>query len=394
MRRLLIPHFVLIGALVSGAALAAPYTPASDDEVLERLPFKAAAAEGRELRQLRRALAEQPQDPERALALARRYFDLAGAEGDPRYVGYAEAAIRPWSRAAEPPVDILVMRALLHQYRHEFDAALADLARAGERDPANTEIWSWRSAILLVQADYAGARAACDKLAAVASALLATACTAAVDGLSGKSGPAYAELSKALARRADADPELKLWIQTRLAEMALRQGKDELAERHFKAGLALGVTDGFILAAYADFLLDRGRHAEVASMLRNWERSDILLLRLALAERALQHASAPAHIAMLKQRFDASALRGDKLHLQEEARFHLYLQGDAPGALRLAQENYRVQREPRDARILLEAALAARERAAAQPALDWLRASGYEDLLYAKLARQLEDAVR
>jgi len=394
MRCALIPIFALVCALGSGAAQAAPYTPKSDDEVLERLPFKASAAEGRELRQLRRALAEQPQDPERALALARRYFDLAGAEGDPRYVGYAEAAIRPWSKAAEPPVDILVMRALLRQYRHEFDAALADLARAGERDPANTEIWSWRSAILLVQADYAGARAACDKLAPVASALLTTACTAAVDGLSGKSGPAYAELSKALARRTDADPELKLWIQTRLAEMALRQGKDELAERHFKAGLALGVTDGFILAAYADFLLDRGRHAEVASMLRNWERSDILLLRLALAERALQHASAPAHIAMLKQRFDASALRGDKLHLQEEARFHLYLQGDAPGALRLAQENYRVQREPRDARILLEAALAAREPAAAQPALDWLRASGYEDLLYAKLARQLEDAVR
>ena len=385
---------LLIFALSLSPAWAAPYTPAADNEVLERLPFKATAAEGRELRQLRRALAEQPQDPERALALARRYFDLAGAEGDPRYVGYAEAAIRPWSKAAEPPVDILVMRALLHQYRHEFDAALADLARAGERDPANTEIWSWRSAILLVQADYAGARAACDKLAAVASALLATACTAAVDGLSGKSGPAYAELSKALARRTDADPELKLWIQTRLAEMAWRQGKDELAERHFKAGLALGVTDGFILAAYADFLLDRGRHAEVASMLRDWERSDILLLRLALAEQALQHASAPAHIAMLKQRFDASALRGDKLHLQEEARFHLYLQRDAPGALRLAQENYRVQREPRDARSLLEAALAAREPAAAQPALDWLRASGYEDLLYAKLARQLEDAVR
>ena len=394
MRHLLTPVFLLVCVCCCGAAQAAPYTPQSDDEVLERLPFKASAAEGRELRQLRRALAEQPQNLERALALARRYFDLASAEGDPRYVGYAEAAIRPWSDAADPPVQILVMRALLRQYRHEFDAALADLARATERDPGNAEIWTWRSAILLVQADYAGARTACERLAALASALLTTSCTTAVDGLTGKSAQAYAELSKALERRPDADPDLKLWIQTRLAEMALRQGRIELAERHFKAGLALGVTDGFILAAYADFLLDHGRPAEVVPMLRDWERSDILLLRLALAEQAGGLVSAPTHIAMLKERFDASALRGDKLHQQEEARFHLYLQGDAAGALRLSEENYRLQREPRDARILMEAALAAKENAAARPALEWLRTSGYEDPLYAKLAQQLGNGAK
>jgi hypothetical protein len=338
---------------------------------------------------LRRDLAEQPQNMDRALALARRYFDLASAEGDPRYVGYAEAALRPWNKEAEPPVQVLVMRALLRQYRHEFDPALADLTRAAELDPGNTEIWSWRSAILLVQANYAGARAACDKLAPVASALLTTACITAVDGLSGRAAQAYAELSQALAHRADADPDLKLWIQTRLAEMALRQGKDELAERHFKAGLALGVTDGFILAAYADFLLDHRRPAEVVPLLRDWERSDVLLLRLALAEQAAKLPAAAAHIAMMKERFDASAMRGDKLHLQEEARFHLYLLNDPPGALRLAEENYRTQREPRDARILLEAALAAKRPQAAQAALDWLRASGYEDPLYARLAQQL-----
>jgi hypothetical protein len=93
---------------------------------------------------------------------------------------------------------------------------------------------------------------------------------------------------------------------------------------------------------------------------------------------------------MLKERFDASAMRGDKLHQQEEARFHLYLLGDAPVALRLAAENYRLQREPRDARILMEAALAAKDYPAAQPALDWLRTSGYEDPAYRKLEQQLQ----
>ncbi len=393
-RRLLIPEFTLILCLAGSPAQAAPYTPTSDAEVLERLPFKASAGEGRELRALRRALAEAPQNMERALALARRYFDLASAEGDPRYVGYAEAAIRPWTAAAEPPSDILVMRALLRQYRHEFDLALADLARAAERDPGNAEIWSWRSAILMVQADYPGARAACDKLVPLASALLVTSCNSIVDERTGKAAQAYAELSRALARRPDADPDLKLWIETRLAETALQLGKDELAERHFKAGLALGVTDGYILGAYTDFLLDHGRPAEVVPLLKDWERSDILLLRLALAEQAAGLPAAAGHIAMLKERFDASALRGDKLHQQEEARFHLTLLGDAKGALRLAAENYHLQREPRDARILMQAALAAKDYAAAQPALDWMQASGYEDPAYARLVQQLQAGAR
>ena len=38
-----------------------------------------------------------------------------------------------------------------------------------------------------------------------------------------------------------------------------------------------------------------------------------------------------------------------------------------------------VQREPRDARVLLEAALAAGDGAAAQPARDWLKTSRFED---------------
>ena len=394
MRCLLTLGFCVAIALGGGIAQAAPHTPRSDDEILERLPFNASAAEGRELRALRRALAAQPQNLEPALALAQRYFDLASAEGDPRYVGYAEAAIRPWLTVAEPPVEILVMHALLRQYRHEFDAALTDLARAAERAPGNAKIWSWRSAILLVRADYVGARAACAKLAPLASALLLASCNAIIDARTGKAAQAYADLSAALARRPDADPGLKLWIQTRLAEAAAQLGRDEIAERHFKAGLALGVTDGYILAAYADFLLDRNRPLEVVALLRDWERSDVLLVRLTLAEQAAKLASAAAHIAMLQERFDASALRGDKLHQQDEARFNLEILGDARAALRLAAENYRLQREPGDARMLLEAALAAKDYAAARPALDWLRSSGYEDPIYAKLARRLQEAGR
>ena len=55
----------------------------------------------------------------------------------------------------------------------------------------------------------------------------------------------------------------------------------------------------------------------------------------------------------------AAEMRGDTVHQQEEARFALHIKNDAKNALRLAGENWKVQREPRDAQIFLEAALAA-----------------------------------
>ena len=92
----------------------------------------------------------------------------------------------------------------------------------------------------------------------------------------------------------------------------------------------------------------------------------------------------------MSARFAAARARGDSTHEKEEARFLLSLKGDASGALRLAQRNFAVQREPADARILLEAALAARQPQAAAPALQWLQANRVESTLLQALAKRLE----
>src|SRR5438128_546974 len=78
---------------------AAPHVPKDDATVLERLPGRRDDPAVAELRQLRAALAAQPGDVDAAAGLAKRYFELAAAEGDPRYIGYAEAAVRPWRGA-------------------------------------------------------------------------------------------------------------------------------------------------------------------------------------------------------------------------------------------------------------------------------------------------------
>lgn len=381
--------FCLLAA-VATVATAAPYVPRDDAVVLERLPVRASDPVAADLRRLRAEVAAAPSDPAPATRLARRYFDLAMAHGDPRYVGYADAALRPWHASAGEHPEVLVVRALLRQYRHDFDGALQDLAAAAERDPQDPEPRAWRAAIYMVRADYPAARRECAVLHELSDELHAIGCTAYVDATTGKTRSAYERLSAALARHARASTGLRLWVHTRLAEMAWRLGEARAAERHFREALGLDLTDNFLLAAYADFLLEQGRAADVVPLLKDWARSDTLLLRLALAERTLQLPSAEQHVRALAERFADAARRGERLHLQEEARFLLDLKGDARAALAAAAENWKAQREPRDAGILLEAALAVRDPRAARAALDWIDASGFENPRLRRAAEALK----
>jgi predicted Zn-dependent protease len=281
------------------------------------------------------------------------------------------------------------MRATLVQYRHDFPGALADLARVLERDPENVRAWSLRAVIHLVQAEYAESRQDCARLAPLIEQVIAVGCVAFIDGLNGRARASLDALNRALARASDASAEQKLWVLIRLAEIAWRLNDAKLAEQYFKRALALGITDGFLLAAYADFLLDYGRAPEVVALLKTWVLADPLLLRLALAEQIVNGAAAREHQATLADRYAAARLRGDTTHEQEESRFCLQMLKQPAEALRLAQNNWRIQREPRDARVLLEAAVALRQPQAAQPVLDWMAQTHIEDWYLQRLADQL-----
>jgi len=94
-------------------------------------------------------------------------------------------------------------------------------------------------------------------------------------------------------------------------------------------------------------------------------------------------------VAELRARFEAARARGDRVHLREEARFYSELLRQPREALRLAQENWKVQKEPADARILVETAIGAGDRAAAQPVIDWMKRNGVEDAMLAGLVQRL-----
>lgn len=357
--------FLLAWVAVTAVAAGEPYTPGDDHQVLERARSPAAA--------------HAPMSQDAAVAFARAAIETGRVQSDPRYGGYAQAVLAPWWSLPRPPDDVLLLRATLQQQRHEFAAALTDLNTLIAREPAHAQARWTRAVVHQVQARYALAMQDCRALFGSAGLLQASTCIASVQSLTGKAGPAL-DLLDSLADRRDAA------ALTLAAEIAARLGRADTGAR-FQAALAFAPSDPSLRIAYADFLLDNGRPAAAAAILSKHALADAALLRLALAERAL--AQTPSYRDRLQQRFDEATQRGERVHLREQAMGALHLQDRAADALALAVQNWRVQREPADARIVLEAALATRQPQAATEVLEWMRTTGIEDVWLRALAARL-----
>ena len=213
----------------------------------------------------------------------------------------------------------------------------------------------------------------------------------APSGSRGEPLRAAADLGRVIERSAEAPASLRVWAHTLLAELGELGGDEALAEASYRAALAVGERDSYLLGAYGDFLLDRGRYDQVRRLLAEETRIDALLLRLTLAEQALGDPRAADHAADLAARFDASRRRGDSRHDREETRFTLHILNDPQRALGLALDNWQEQKEPSDARLVLEAALAAEAPDHAGSVADWLAESGLADARITPLLRRLKE---
>jgi tetratricopeptide (TPR) repeat protein len=371
-----------------GASYPEPYRPANDAQILQRLSIKASDPVAREFDSLRSDLRRNPRNLEGAVKLATRYIEQSRLDGDPRFIGQAQATLTPWWNEPTPPAPILLLRATIRQTAHEFNEALADLDKVLAVQPTTAQAWLTKASILQVQARYDEARRACQRLTRIAARHIAQACLADIEGLTGHAAKSHELLTASLVQSTASERE-RIWILTILSELAARVRDTRAAEQSYTDALKIGVKDQYLLASYADFLLDQGRYREVVSLLEHETKADGLLLRLTLAEQALQLPSATPHSVELRARFTASRERGTRVHLREEARFTLALLHDPQTALDLARINWAVQKEPWDARLLLESALAAGDVGAAKPAVEWLTTYHVEDHHLQDLAGQV-----
>lgn len=361
------------------SAHAEPFVPASADEVLEVLPAAIAGAEADRIRTARDELEKNPGNVEVAVATALEHFKRGRAEGDPRYYGYAESAISFWAKDPLPPTEILLIRAHLRQHRHEFKPALTDLDEIVKREPTNAQAWLIKAVVHMVQGDYTPAKSSCARLMGITSEFIAATCLSNVAALNGDAEKALNVLKQELLSSNGAPGQEQLWVLTSVAEIEQRLGRAEDAEKSFRAALAIEKDDSYLLTSFADFLLDQQRAAEVETLLSERRANDAMLLRLALARKQLgKDEELKRDREELEARFAASQKRGDSSHLREEALFVLGIKGDATRAAELAVQNWQLQREPFDLRLLAEAGVAARNTAAITRAKEWLTATKLE----------------
>lgn len=384
------PFLLIVLCLSVLDTRAAPYLPTSGAQVIETMPRRSDPMQ-QDIEQLRKQVRSSPNDVRLATMLARRYIDIGRSDTDPRYFGYAQAALAQWWNTKAPPHDVRLLRATLMQSTHHFIEAMADLDAITAADPSNAQAWLTRATVQTVRGDYDGATASCARLSSLASQLASFACLGSVAGVTGRLAASEQLLKQSLARNADAPHEEKAWVQTLLAEMATRRGDAASAEASYRRALGASPRDSYLLGAYADFLLDQKRPREVADLLREHQRIDALLLRYALAlqQQATRKDELGAAMTELGARFGAALQRGDSVHQREQARYTLHLRREPKAALALALQNWMVQKEPADTRLVLEAALAAGNRAAAEPVVRWIEKNRLEDVAIAALVQRL-----
>lgn len=370
------------GAAPTHPAHAEPYRPARDSEVLETLPRSSERGASPTVRALRELHARDPSNLDVAVRLAQTQIGTARATADPRYWGQAQATLGAWWAHESPPVPVLLLRAAIRQNRHEFDAAKADLQRVIAQQPAHAQAWLDLASLQQVTGHLADAAYSCERVVVSGAAGIGAVCRASLDAVQGRGTQAYAALEGIVAQdRLAAQPvAVRTWTLTLLAELAERLGRNDDAERWYRQSLVVDPSDGYTLSAYADFLLDRGRAADVTALIAADTPIDGLLLRRVQADRALGADTARAGTDALAARFDALRERGDRVHRREESRFRLALAQEPGTALELALENWAVQKEPLDARIALEAALAMNRPEAAIEIARWVRGTGLQDV--------------
>lgn len=360
-----------------GQTGATVVTPTRDDEVIETLP--AVSANRAEDRRLRQQLVANPGDAAVAVQLARRYLDHARKEGDPRYAGRALAALQFWPAADAAPDDVLLLLATLQQFLHDFDTSAGNLELLVKRQPRHTQAWLTLATVRRVQGRFEESTRACDGLGAAGADFYARACRAENDSLRGDPDRARSAIEAMLAATG-LPAGSRNWVLTTLAESEARAGRPEQADAAYRKALAVQ-PDAYTAMSYADFLLERKRPREALAQLNGQQRTDAVLLRLAIAGTQVGSAQASADVREMGERIVAASLRPEArtTHARELAMYALWIDKAPAKALALARENVKHQRETLDLLLLAQCAAAAKDAAGLHEAAALKKSIGLHD---------------
>ena len=234
----------LLGALFAvftSIASAAPRIPNDINEVLEVLPANVT---------LQQSNTKTPLTQEQAIVQAQQFVKIASESADPRYLGYAQALLQPWSKTQQ--VDMLLLRARIAQMNHHFDDALKDLNALLIQEPQHSEALLLKTAIYLVRGESGLAEKSCQQLRQLSTLALGLICQAQIQAFGKDATQAYQKMLKLNALATTLDDAQQEWFYLAFGDLAMRLGNYQQAEHLYQQ---IPQKQPAVLAAIADLWL-------------------------------------------------------------------------------------------------------------------------------------------
>jgi len=337
------------------------------------------------LRALNKAWRAKPEDLQIALTYARAVFNLGSAEGDLRWYGSAKAALKPWWQKTDLPADGFFMRGLVKQGFHDFDGGLRDINQAIVLAPKNTEYWSWRFSLHLLQANMAAAKQDVDEIQRLFGILEANIYRAVLLYRTGQPLPSLKLLNDLIRSSDYQDAASQIWIGFHLGEAYRVNNQPDKTETLWQRLLQTHPQSHLLRLSLADHLNQQKEYkkAKVIASANSSDNTsnltDALLMQVLIASRGLNGPDEASLASQMAARLQAQSLRQETLIERPRLIFQITYGNDPATGLTMSIENWKIQKEPADAVLFLQAALILNKAKSAKPVIDWIALTKYTD---------------
>lgn len=304
-----------------------------------------------------RLLAEDQQDPSRAVSLARLSLAMYQTTGHRRFIGMAKSALSPWWQQPRPELNVWLLRSRLQQAEHHFATAAAELLELNRHYPGTIEAMlleadAWRRAGHIDRA-----KRACIAITFAGRPDLSRYCAAELLLSQGNSQQAKQVLAAVISTAVQLPISERNWAYAIYADSLVAVGELDRAVTLLARVEASGQASLANTMAYADVLLALSQWQAVVELLADKPPITAVMLRQLKAHKQLGSPHFYELKAELDQRLAVIARSDDaELHLRERALYSLWISDDLSRALELARHNWQLQKGWEDTELLLKLA--------------------------------------
>jgi len=258
------------------------------------------------------------------------------------------------------------------QHRHAFEKA-KEIIKNVPLNKANI----LRANIHMNLGEYKQAEAECKKLIGKADILIVSTCILHAESYMGRLDQSYKRLKRIYKSSNESNIQYISWVLTALAEMSSRLGFYKQSINYYQKANEIIPNDSHILSERVDLLYEIKDYQKIISLLENNHRDTRLNLRYQRALNKLNMKN--KDLERLHQDIVLLELRQDKRHYDTRAEYYIWIHRNPEKALHWARNNWSVAKTIQSAKLLLAAAVIAKDKSDIKKIRGWFRKTSVED---------------